>query len=797
MVTSKGRRSFWQGFSLVGVLLLALFSSSAYANHNTKTHVTIGPAGGNGANPAFLDATNQDGSLAFFETDESLVSTDTDSRFDVYQRDMTSGAVTLISIGPAGGNGNTVNDDVYFDGISADGSKVFFETAEKLINGVGDNDGAVDIFQRSAGTTTMISAAGSGSDPDAFYDGNSSDGLHVFYDTDQAVTGTGDSDSSTDVYDGTGGSQVRVSAGAVNGNGAFTASYDGSSSDGTKVFFESFEQLHSSDTDSSRDIYQRASGATTLVSGGSGAFNPFYEGASADGSKVFFDTTEALVTGSCPNVAFDCDSSNDTYQRDSGGLTLISTGTTTNGAFNAFFEGSSQDGSKVFFRTAEKVESTDTDSSTDVWQRSSGATTQISTGTNHNGAFFASFDGSSTDGSRVFWSTAEQVETGDSDSSTDVYERSSGTTTRLSTGPNGGNGALSAFFEGSSTDGTRVFLTTAESLVSGDTDSADDIYERSGGNTTRLSDGTAGGNGPYNAFFDAANDSGRRVFLDTQEILLSSDTDSSIDVYANVTIPYEHPISASPLRMPLVSAYNGCTSANSTHGAPLNFPSCNPPARTSSTAMLGAGSVGFAELVVCDAASAVALCNEPGVVKPDVRLFANLRDVRCVGTLPSGCSAGADYNPNGSAGPYTTACTTIAGCGNATLASPFCAPSGTSSSACIANTDLTLTARHAGSAAGQGYRITDVRNGAGEDLGATTADSAFAVPMDCLPTVSSTVGSICAVNTSANALYPGAVRTNDASIWQVGEFQVADSGTDAMRGNGDDQIMAAQGVYLP
>ena len=50
-----------------------------------------------------------------------------------------------------------------------------------------------------------------------------------------------------------------------------------------------------------------------------------------------------------------------------------------------------------------------------------------------------------------------------------------------------------------STDGTRVFYTTTESLVSADTDTAVDVYERSGGQTAlvmklhhSLTDGVGG-----------------------------------------------------------------------------------------------------------------------------------------------------------------------------------------------------------------------------------------------------------------------------------------------------------------
>src|SRR4051794_9334155 len=47
-------------------------------------------------------------------------------------------------------------------------------------------------------------------------------------------------------------------------------------------------------------------------------------------------------------------------------------------------------------------------------------------------------------------------------------------TERLSFGPTGGNGAFAATYQGISSDGTHVILRTTEKLVSGDTDSAFD-----------------------------------------------------------------------------------------------------------------------------------------------------------------------------------------------------------------------------------------------------------------------------------------------------------------------------------
>jgi hypothetical protein len=224
----------------------------------------------------------------------------------------------------------------------------------------------------------------------------------------------------------------------------------------------------------------------------------------------------------------------------------------------------------------------------------------------------------------------------------------------------------------------------------------------------------------------------------------------------------------------------------------------------------GSGSIGYAQILVCNVGAAQAACNEsaPGfttAMQPDVRLWSESRDVQCrlTGT-PSGCVAGSDYNPNGASGPYTTICAGIAACGSGGIPvgpngkpGPFCAPGVGSASACSAGADLTLTATHPGAALGAGLRITDINNGPGADLAATTADSGFPIPVDCLPTADASLGSACGVNTTTNALAPGAVRDGNAAVWQLGEIQVLDSGPNVTRGDGDDQPVAVQGIFLP
>ena len=96
-----------------------------------------------------------------------------------------------------------------------------------------------------------------------------------------------------------------------------------------------------------------------------------------------------------------------------------------------------------------------------------------------NGAADAEFGGASSDGSRVFFHTNESLVSADTDAQLDVYERSGAQTTLISTGPAGGNGAIAAGFTGASADGAHVFFATSESLVGADTDTRQDVYERS------------------------------------------------------------------------------------------------------------------------------------------------------------------------------------------------------------------------------------------------------------------------------------------------------------------------------
>ena len=157
----------------------------------------------------------------------------------------------------------------------------------------------------------------------------------------------------------------------------------------------------------------------------------------------------------------------------------------------------SADGARVLFSTAESLVSADTDTQNDVYERSGGQTTLISIGPDGgNGPFGANFQGVSADGrERSVRDARIAGQRRHRRREMDVYERSGGQTTLISTGPAGGNGVSDPSFEDVSADGAVVLFSTDESLVSADTDAQFDVYERSGGQTTLISTGPAGGNG--------------------------------------------------------------------------------------------------------------------------------------------------------------------------------------------------------------------------------------------------------------------------------------------------------------
>jgi hypothetical protein len=150
---------------------------------------------------------------------------------------------------------------------------------------------------------------------------------------------------------------------------------------------------------------------------------------------------------------------------------------------------------------------------------------------NGNAGLGAHFRGASEDGSRVFFATEEKLVTADTDAADDIYERSSGSTKLISAGQVNGNGAIPSVFARVSVDGSRVFFQTSEQLVTEDTDGNNDVYERAAGVTRLITPGD------QFAIFSDTSDDGSVVFFNTSGPVIGSDVDGVGDVYGAYVAP--------------------------------------------------------------------------------------------------------------------------------------------------------------------------------------------------------------------------------------------------------------------
>lgn len=182
--------------------------------------------------------------------------------------------------------------------------------------------------------------------------------------------------------------------------------------------------------------------------------------------------------------------------------------------------GSGEGSGKIFFTTTDQMVPADHDRLGDIYQRAGGTTTLLTPGTDGSycpdGIFCAPyFLSASTDGSRVLFMARERLTPNDTDDDFDLYERTGGITQLLSDGSLAGGpdsepllGIVKA-----TPDGAHVFFTTREQMEPTDTDQSDDVYERFGGTTRQITPSVPGsGAGVY---IDGVSADGSRVYVDT------------------------------------------------------------------------------------------------------------------------------------------------------------------------------------------------------------------------------------------------------------------------------------------
>ncbi|MGZ5345297.1 MAG: TolB family protein [Actinomycetota bacterium] len=258
--------------------------------------------------------------VAFDSGASDLVAGDTNTHYDVFVHDRTTGKTERVSVRS---NGNEGNGESYYNvDISADGRFVTFSSdATNLVPG--DTNGATDVFvrDRQTGKTTRVSVRSNGNEGNdasgAYALAMTADGRFITFDSTAATLVGGDTNGYPDIFvhDRSTGKTTRVSV-RSNGNQGNASSRENAdlSSNGRFVTFSSdATNLVTGDANGFMDVFlhDRQTGKTTLVSVrtngnqanddsgfGTGGYYDTMLRMSADGRYVAFASNATnLITG--------------------------------------------------------------------------------------------------------------------------------------------------------------------------------------------------------------------------------------------------------------------------------------------------------------------------------------------------------------------------------------------------------------------------------------------------------------------------------------------------------------------
>jgi len=459
---------------------------------------------------------------------------DVNNRTDVYMR-KPDGSFEWISRGSRQVD-QAESAPAEYVGMSADGRRVFFRAAEQLEPAATGLASGEVLYERDrdSGVTRVVDVDDGGQligKEGAVFGGAplhpntglqitaqnaiSRDGLRQFFSSPTPKESDGTESDDTEpvgLYLREGGKTIKVSKPQGVDSAAEDANYEGAAADGSRVFFSTAQQLTQDDTNDGEDLYEydvETGHLKRVTAGESGDAEGDLQAVvaiSADGSHVYFIARGVLAgnqaAATAPGQPAEAQAGNNNlYVYDTG------TGTTRyiaklNGVIG---------GSRLITRRAEATPS---------------------------GRFLA-------------FSSATPLVGEDLDGAMDVYryDAASASLSLLSVGEEG-RGRQGSFDStlsvpgapgeelsyAISDDGTRAFFETEEALVSTDRNEANDVYEWHNGQVALLScgcgveaDGTANNAA---AVFAGANPEGTDVMLITRNALVSGDRDDGdYDLY--------------------------------------------------------------------------------------------------------------------------------------------------------------------------------------------------------------------------------------------------------------------------
>ncbi len=330
----------------------------------------------NGNNDSINADISDDHRYVVFESDASnLVAGDINGVRDIFLKDLTTGALSIISTSSTGTRANGASQNAV---ISGNGRYVAFESnATNLVTG--DTNNATDIFLKDlvTGTTTRLSVSSTGVQSNG---GSSNatisiDGRYVAFDSGASNLVTGDTNGLSDIFrrDTTSNTTVRVSltSGNQQGNGA---SFEPSiTPNGRHIAFTSYaNNLVANDTNLEGDVFTKdvTGRGITLDSRG-----PSFQGNALSSRPKISDDARYVVFESNATTLVNGDTNNarDIFLRDRQAnvtirVSLTQTNQQANGA--SFEPAISGDGKFVVFQSlASNLVPNDTNLRSDIFEK--------------------------------------------------------------------------------------------------------------------------------------------------------------------------------------------------------------------------------------------------------------------------------------------------------------------------------------------------------------------------------------------------------------------------------------------
>lgn len=286
-------------------------------------------SGGSNVNASY----DGDGSRIAFVSSRNFVGTNSDGNNEIFLYDAATATYTQLTATTGSGGVNVPS-------ISADGTRVAFQSSKNLTGSNSDGNNEIFVWDETGPTITQVSSSGSTATNAA--PKISADGTHVAFSSNADLAGGTNSDLNQEIFlwDATGPSTVQITD-TTGGTGA--NANPSVSSDGTVVAFRSNRDIGGLNPETNPEIFRWSStGPTTAAVTSTPSGSNDSPSISADGNRIAYRaTTNPLGTNS--------DANQEVFLWSASGPTTTQVTVTTGGSSDG--QALSADGTRLVFRS--------------------------------------------------------------------------------------------------------------------------------------------------------------------------------------------------------------------------------------------------------------------------------------------------------------------------------------------------------------------------------------------------------------------------------------------------------------